>query len=266
MLALIDGDIVIHRVGFTTDSDPEWVAEGRCNEMLEGILQATEADEFRIYLSDSRENNFRKHLYPLYKYNRDNKPRPVHLNFLKEFIITEWGALISHGQEADDSLGIDQEEGTTVICSIDKDLLQIPGAHYNFVKNEWSFTSPEEGLVRFYTQMLVGDTSDGIRGCRGIGPVKTKKLFSNVPAVPSELFEVVYSTYLKQEDQLGTEEILNHLLLIGRLLKIRQTEEEMLWNFPRCELMEEAFSEFTQETPEETTQFMERIKQEKTGT
>jgi DNA polymerase-1 len=269
MLALVDADVVLHRVGYTTDSDPEWVAKARCDEMLDGILTATNADSFRLYLSDSRDNNWRRKLYPLYKENRVKQKRPVHYDFLKEHLITNWGANIALGQEADDALGIDQQvtfidpfkmspikpEGAsynkyigatyyTVICSIDKDLLQVPGLHYNFVKDEWIETSVWNGLVRFYTQMLVGDTSDNIRGCRGIGPVKAEKALVGCNG-ELDLFESVYNLYQQQEPDKSTEDILEHLLLIGRLLRIRQQEEEKLWTFPRQSLIKDAFAEST---------------------
>lgn len=230
MLALIDGDIVTHRVGYTTDNDPFWVAKARCDEMLDGILTKTKADTFRIYLSDSKENNFRYNIFPLYKANRIDQKRPVHLESLKEHLLVNWGALIAHGHEADDALGIDQGVGT-VICSIDKDLLQIPGLHYNFVKDVFTEIDLHESNLRFYSQMLIGDTSDNIRGCRGIGPAKSAKAFEGCKE-EVDFLEVVYNLYQKQEEGMSTEDILQHMLTIGRLLRIKQSEQEELWTFP----------------------------------
>ena len=253
VLALIDADVVLHRVGYTTDNDPEWVAKARCAEMLDGILQKTGATELRLYLSDSRDNNWRRQLFPLYKENRAKQKRPVHYDFLKEYLISEWGARIALGQEADDALGIDQDKRPrqeyadgydTVVCSIDKDLLQVPGLHYNFVKDEWIETNKRDGIRRFYTQMLVGDTSDNIRGCRGIGPVKAEKALEGCDT-EVDLFDAVFRTYDKSEPDKSTEDIIQHLLLIGRLLRIRQEEEEELWNFPRYTVTEAAFAEST---------------------
>lgn len=258
MRALIDGDIVLHRVGYTTDNDPEYIAKARVDEMIDGILLATNASEFEIYLSDSKENNFRYLIWPEYKANRV-QPRPVHYEAIKEYLIVEWGARIAHGMEADDSLGINQDwshqldeddltDVETVICSIDKDLLQIPGSHYNFVKNQWEEVTQWEGLKWFYQQLLIGDVSDNISGCKGIGPVKSGRIVGPIPQERGEwaLWEEVFKTYQrqigqkagpssrdeKQESQKTDEEILSHILLMGRLLKIRQTEGEVLWVFP----------------------------------
>jgi len=260
MLCLIDGDIVLHRVGYTTDNDPEWVAKARCDEMMDGILTATGADEFRVYLSDSRENNFRRHIYPLYKANRKDQKRPVHYIFLKNYLKENWGAMVSYGMEADDSLGIDLTEakGNAILCSIDKDLLQVPGRHYNFVKGEMIDIDPKEGITRFYTQMLVGDTSDNIRGCRGIGPKKAEKALEGL-VEETDLLEAVYNLYEQQEKDKSTEEILQHILLIGRLLKIKTSEMEPLWNFSRLPIIQEAFAASTHHMPEEDIQYMEPI-------
>ena len=78
------------------------------------------------------------------------------------------------GMEADDYLGIHQNKDT-IICSIDKDLLQVSGRHYNFVKKEFYEIEELEGLRKFYKQLLTGDTSDHIKGIEGIGPVKAEK-------------------------------------------------------------------------------------------
>lgn len=250
MLALVDADIVLHRVGFTTNDDEEWIARARTNEMLEGILHDTGATSCELWLSDSRENNFRTHLWGGYKANRINTPRPIHYDYIKELLINEWGARIAHGQEADDALGIGQDQTTypayddkqddtvgfrTVICSIDKDLKQVSGLHYDFVKKVWEEIDPEEAQLRFYTQLLTGDLTDNIRGCYGIGPVKANKLFKELGPRPTayQMFGKVLETYLRLDHERSTEEIKDHLLLIGRLLKIRTEEDEKLWDFPQ---------------------------------
>jgi len=89
-------------------NDEQWVAGARCDEMMDNILHRTRATEWRGFLSDSKENNFRTHLYPFYKANRKQE-KPTHYEFLKEHLIVKWGAEIAHGMEADDALGINQD-------------------------------------------------------------------------------------------------------------------------------------------------------------
>lgn len=245
MIALIDGDILLYRIGYTTESEPEGIARARLDDLLDSILAETQAKQYEVWLSDRTENGFRYAIYPQYKANR-TQPRPTHYEVLKEHLVLEWGARIAYGMEADDALGIAQvkeelnveEHGFhlgSTICSIDKDLLQIPGSHYNFVKKEWQWIEPWEGIKWFYQQILIGDTVDNVRGCKGIGPVKAGKAIHSVNSAEGEqaLFQRTVEVYQKQEKEQTKQEILDHILLAGRLLKIKQQEEEPLWDFPK---------------------------------
>lgn len=242
MIALIDGDIILYRVGFTTENDPEAIARIRTDDLIDTILVETQATEFEVWLSDNKTNNFRYGIWPEYKANR-TQPRPKHYEIIKEHLVTKWGARIAHGMEADDALGIGQDKleescpdlAQTVICSIDKDLLQVPGMHYNFVKKESRAVESWEGIKWFYKQLLIGDTSDNISGCKGIGPVKAGKAIDAISQEAGEkaLFEKVVEIYEKQEIGQTRQEILDHILLAGRLLKIKQSEQEELWHFPK---------------------------------
>ena len=266
MLAIVDADLLLYRIGHTTNTEPEWVAKHRCNEMIETILAETGADEYQLWLSDSRENNFRFKLWNGYKANRKDVVKPVHFDFLKEYLILEWGAMIAHDMEADDACGISQEDDT-VIVSIDKDLKMIPGLHYNFVKKEFDTITPQQGLINFYTQFLVGDASDKIRGCTGIGPVKARKAFEEFGECPTEgqLLDCIYELYKKQEDRKSTQEIIEHLLLIGRLLKIRTAEDEPLWRFPKSKVMEDYLALSIHQEQGEIIQSTEPIRQAASG-
>ena len=99
----------------------------------------------------------------------------------------------AHGCEADDMLGCCQGEDT-IICSIDKDLLQIPGQHYNFVKDEYTTISEYDGLRNIYKQALIGDRSDNVIGINGIGPVKAERAFSGC-TTEKQLYEVCKNLY-----------------------------------------------------------------------
>lgn len=233
MKALIDGDIVARRVASTTNFEPTWIAESRCEEMIYGMLEETGADDYVIYLTDST-FNFRKSIYPDYKANRPAE-EPIHNQYLKEFMIKKHKAIIAPEQEADDYLGINQDkiDYTTIICSIDKDLKQIPGNHYNFVKGEHSFVSNEEAAEFFYIQLLAGDKGDNIHGIPGLGPKRAKtyldKWFEKIKirTHPSYI-EACFERYKKQYKT--NEEAKKWMLLWGQVVKIRQYEDE-IWTF-----------------------------------
>lgn len=230
----------------------------------------TGAKEWEVWLSDNKEGNFRFEVWKDYKANR-TAPRPTHYEAIKAHLIKAWGARIAYGMEADDAMGIAQYPkvaGTadsnvnvfkkTVICSIDKDLLQVSGQHYNFVKKEWYFISEWEGLQWFYKQILIGDRSDNVRGCKGIGTVKAGKAIDPIGRAAGEeaLFQKVLNTYIQQEGkEKSKKEILEHILTVGRLLKIKQEQEESLWHFPTSyQTMDTPVSSFTQPKQEPSIQ------------
>lgn len=223
---------MVYRIGYTTNDVDERIASYRLNENLHNILEAVGATKYQIYLSDSVDN-FRLKLFPQYKANR-KQPKPVHLSFLSNYIVDHWGAEIAWGEEADDALGIHQDD-TTIICSIDKDLLQIPGKHFNWVNGNYTTVSESMGLFRFYQQILVGDSTDNITSrvglrCPGIGPEKSAKLLEGCTN-EDDYFQAVCDAYRRSLPDLGVEALEARMLLTGQLVKIRQEKEE-IWNFP----------------------------------
>lgn len=219
MLALIDGDIVAYRCAASAEGEPLEIAVLRTDRLMQDILRSARADYYRLFLSGT--DNFRYQIYPEYKANRKDKPEPVHRQGIKEFLVKDWNAEFTEGCEADDMLGVIQstsEENTTVICSIDKDLLQIPGNHYNFVKEEDTFIKPFEGLKNFYNQLLMGDKADNIPGVPNIGKVKANRYLEGCET-EEELFETVYNLYKNKED----------FLTFGKCLWIWRKEND-IWN------------------------------------
>jgi DNA polymerase-1 len=242
MLALLDSDIIAYRCAATAQNDPDWVATSRCNALVEQILEEVKADEYRLYLSGP--NNFRKKIYPAYKANRVQPP-PIHLAVCKKFLEEKWGAVWTDGYEADDALGIAQTPNS-IICSIDKDLKQIPGLHYNFVKKEFDEVSVEQGFRSFYTQMLVGDASDNIKGCPGIGKAKAPRILAGCET-EQEMFDAVRASYNDDDS----------MFINGQLLYILQ-EENVYWNPEKfIEHDEEVLSESIQPMQTEVIQSTE---------
>ena len=66
-----------------------------------------------------------------------------------------------------------------IICSLDKDLLQIAAVHYNWVKEEFDEVSPHTALVNFYSQLLLGDKSDNIPGFDSVARIKPTIFLKN---------------------------------------------------------------------------------------
>ena len=212
MIALLDGDIFCYRVGFSTEEEEEAIAKWRVDEMIQECLTAVSATEYKIFISGS--NNFRYDINPTYKANRSHKPKPKHLPALRDHLVSKWKAEVANGMEADDYLAIDQTEDS-IICTIDKDLLQVPGKHYNFVKKEFRTIEDFEGLVQFYTQFLVGDKADNIIGIDRMGPIKSEAYLKGC-TTELELFDKVKQMY-NDDDR---------MLMNGRCLYMKRTLED----------------------------------------
>jgi hypothetical protein len=165
--ALIDGDIVCYRCAAANENQDENLACWQAGEMMRRILHETNSISYKCFLTGS--GNFRYSIYPEYKANRKNVPRPKHWAAIREYLCSDWKATVTDGIEADDAMGIEQcaEEGT-IICSIDKDMLMIPGWNYNFVTKETRLVSPLEGLRHLYYQAIMGDKVDNIPGYDGL--------------------------------------------------------------------------------------------------
>ena len=196
MKALVDGDIVVYRAAASAEEDEVWIACARADQMMQDIIADTGSTEYSVYLTGK--GNFRRELTETYKANRPDN-RPKHWAAVRDYLVMQHKAVVCDGFEADDQLGVDQDKthGTTVICSIDKDLLQIPGKHYNFVKKVHQEVTHDQGLKALFIQSLVGDRSDNISGIGGIGPVKAEKALGGL--LPEEYYEACRNLYNDDE-------------------------------------------------------------------
>ncbi len=185
MIALLDADIIMYRCAASAENDVVDAAIARTNDLINRILYETASDSYIGYLSGS--NNFRYDLYPDYKAHRRDKPKPKWLEEVREHLVKHWGCRVTDGIEADDALGIDQDKELyeTIICSLDKDLLQIPGRHYNFVSMESRIISPLNGLQNFYCQTITGDAADHI-------PAFDGKFRNTIPKFVQKLIDPVF--------------------------------------------------------------------------
>ena len=223
--ALIDGDILVYRVGFSTNEpDEEKFALSRMGNFVDRLIRLEGIETYEGYLTGK--NNYRSEIATeqAYKGNRKDARKPVHYDSLREYLVSKWGFTVIDGQEADDAMGIkayDLPEDSSCIMTIDKDLDMIRGWHYNFVKEDLYYVTEKEAIKNFYIQILTGDRVDNIPGIKGIGPVKAKKILENCTTEKS-LFKAVSEKYDHDIDKL-TER--------GRLLWIRRKEKQ-LWKPP----------------------------------
>ncbi len=199
MQALIDHDLVVFRCAASAENDGLNIAIHRVEALLDELLTKTGADSYRAFLSGK--SNFRKTIYPEYKANR-TAPKPVHLEALREYALEKQNAeLAPDTLEADDALGINQTDDT-IIVSLDKDLLMVPGKHFSWEIKGKGWTKPDKfftqdaigGMRLFFEQCLKGDTADNIKGIEKIGNKRAKALLADW-VTEEQMFEAVRNAY-----------------------------------------------------------------------
>jgi len=188
----IDADLVAYRCAATVTEDLEKdVAFYRMDVLIQQIIEATDGQSYTLFLTGK--NNFRKKINPEYKANRKDTVPPIYLQDCRKYLVDNHSAIMSDGCEADDLLGMNQEDNC-ILCSLDKDLRMIPGRHYNWTKIELDTVNKQDAIRHFYKQMLIGDKSDNIFGVDKIGPVKAGKLIDHLDD-EQEMFNIVYEKY-----------------------------------------------------------------------
>lgn len=215
--ALIDADILNYRIGFATNDEPESVAIRTMAGFLEDLLlfDLSEVQTWELHLTGS--NNFRNQyaVTAPYKGNRKGTDKPIHYQLLRDYLVSSWGAVVHDGIEADDMLAIRATElgDDSVIVTLDKDLDQVVGWHYNFAKKIKYYITEDEARLNFYKQFLTGDTVDNIVGAYRIGPKTADKLLRD--KTESEMWEIIL-------EHLGEERAIEN----GHLLYMLRTKND----------------------------------------
>lgn len=232
---IIDGDILVYRASEAVTEDFETELEEDENflyritsyvnkefavkaikTMIDKICKTTNSNKIYICLSD-KEHNFRKEINPEYKANRKKKLKPILYDWLRHWFINESGYKVYERPylEADDVIGILATsdkiiKGDKCIWSFDKDFKTIPckfakGSPDGRIKKK--IITPEMADWYFMYQTLIGDTTDGYKGCKGIGDIKARKLLGKIgEKTLEEMWQIVKQTY--KEAGLSEEEAL----------------------------------------------------------
>lgn len=179
-------------------------------------------------------NSKRKEATPTYKVTRKGNKW---VNVVRKRLLSMDSFSIHDEWEADDLIkdrAVEIGEEDCVILSIDKDLKQIPGIHFDYYRpilknsdgsrqldeNGFRKVAPCRGLdivtkdqaeLFFWTQMLMGDTGDDIKGVPGIGKVKAGKILKSEPDLESKVIDT-YVNYFGVKE--GKDQYDKHYLLL----------------------------------------------------
>jgi DNA polymerase-1 len=214
---LIDADILVFRAAASNEQSIEWdpgtwtttgdldSAKQHVDSRVNELRNQLDADIVVMCLTDNKDP-WRNKVLPSYKANRKTGGRPpLLLKPLREYVRQTYTFFQRPGLEADDILGIlgtalvppKPITGDRIICSIDKDLMTVPGQHYNWMKTDGVLeVSEEEADRRHLIQTLTGDTTDGYKGCPGVGPKSAEKILGETKGVAA-MWPLVVSAFNK---------------------------------------------------------------------
>ena len=183
-VVFVDADSIYFKTCCVTKNKTE--IKKYINNMLNQIKQDCMSDNLLLAVKGS--GNFRHDLYKPYKGNRKELQDDLKqaLNYAHSHMVDGLGSHRADGMEADDLVSIWAHEAREIqrefiVAGIDKDLLQIPGNHYNFNKRLHITMSDDDAFTQLMLQCLTGDSTDNIPGIKGIGPKKAGGILLGVP-------------------------------------------------------------------------------------
>lgn len=199
-----------------------------------------------LWLSPGDHSNFRYNVANIVGskgvgYKAGRPPKPYWLAHIRQRLLDKWGAAEVFGFEADDALSM-FANSDTVLSHIDKDINMVPGWHYNHVTGEVYKIEDglgklvyednklkKGGLIFFYAQLLMGDSTDNIPGINKVGPKKAYGLLKSC-LDEEEAYNVVRQLYVQQYGDRALEAIHEIADLIWMCRKEDETGRQYLIN------------------------------------
>jgi hypothetical protein len=244
-MIIVDADTILYRVGFTHPPSSD-AALRQLNVYMDTILNrvayrySIEKNNHILCLTETKETRYRDVFSKTVKYkeHRGKTAPPSWMEEMKEFCLDAYNTqyVPSDLAEADDAVAWHAYEKFYagkeyyVVVGVDKDLKQIPGHHYNYVKDLFSFIHPFEANRFFFHQLLTGDVADNIPGIRGIGDARAKALLSK-GKTPQQWWDIVLETYNNHYAGMDEDTLCDLLYERGNLLWI-QRHEGQTWYPP----------------------------------
>lgn len=242
-MLLIDADITCYSSAAACEVEIEWEpdiwtyytdlseAKKKFKRWLERVTDLAKMSDIKLCYTGP--DNFRKKLNPEYKGNRGRKP--VGYSALKEWSKEEYPYFEKPGLEADDCMGIlaTKFPGKAFPCTMDKDLFTVPGKMFHLNNKadagKWVTSNEKDGDRQFLTQALMGDVTDGYKGCPGIGAVTAGKLLDKHGVVWKTVSDAYKKAGLTEADALMNARM-------ARILRSEdwdeQKQEVLLWTPP----------------------------------
>ncbi|MCL1821544.1 MAG: DNA polymerase I [Prolixibacteraceae bacterium] len=230
---MIDAYALIYRSYFAFIRNPRYNSKGINTSATLGFantlvqLLENEKPEFLGVVFDMSKPTFRHEMYPKYKANRQETPEDIRksIPYIRKIVEAFHIPIIEkEGYEADDIIGTlsqkaEKQNFTTYMMTPDKDYAQLvtdhifmykPGKSGNDneiwgveeVKENFGINNPHQVIELLG---LMGDTSDNIPGCPGIGPKSAQKLIEEFGSIDG-VYQNIDKLKGKQKESLAEYE------------------------------------------------------------
>lgn len=213
---LIDGDMFLYRAACAAEQEMRWdddtwtlqtnmsEAKAEVDNQVSTIIKRLSSDEILLLFSPKR--TFRHGLCSTYKSNRKAKRKPLGISELKDWMMAEYPSKMFPNIEADDAIGIlaTSDPNGCVAVSADKDFGTLPITWYNHQKDILKTTDVADANYFHLVQSLMGDTTDGYAGLKGVGPRTAEKILNKNGAYWETVVEAYEAKGMTSADALLT--------------------------------------------------------------
>lgn len=239
-LAILDADIFCFLSAYpykdNMTSLGAMAAKKQLDKTISAVIKKLNVDLYLGFYGLPGKKNFRYDVATIrpYKGSRDKPPwQKFFIPKLKDHMGSKWGFYGCGDIEADDAVVIAhhqfKDEYDITHVGEDKDMHQVGEyKRYNPKKKITNHYEHWEGRKFFWKQMLMGDTTDGIDGIKGVG--KANKLLTELDEIenPTEslLYNFVWDAYLNKYGEDAQDVMIENYLLLHML-------EEPRFDYPK---------------------------------
>jgi hypothetical protein len=219
-------------------------------EHIETVCEATEPSLFFF----TGKTNFRNAIAKKHPYKVRKGLKPFHYYNLTAYMKGRYDCRQEEGLEADDLMAIYQtsriKDGTTIICTRDKDLRAVDGWHFGWELGNSPQFGPRYiegygdivlnakrelkgvGLKFFLAQCIMGDATDSIPGLPGKGAVAAFEVLAGTEGYHEGLEAVLEAyTAFYEHPVIARDELLEQGRLLHMTRSLNEDGSPILWEF-----------------------------------